>query len=212
MARLMIFIYFYILFLVSPLTLEKQDPELHDIYVCSLGWHTGIVVPAYSMPDSIWREGHDYSDADYLEIGWGEVDYFPHDGGTLWYAIKSVFWPTPSVLHINALPQRVEDYYVNTNVVKIEVTDEQLENIIRYFIKEFELDDQGNIIPAAEGFYAHSHFYKGSSSYYFPNHSNVWAARALKRAGFDISPIWQQTTGCVLNKAEEFGVRVEEKD
>lgn len=212
MAKLISYIILSGLLYMSPAAIKGHGTEMHDIYVSSIGWHTGIVVPAYSLPDSIWKEGHDFSEADYLEIGWGEADFYPSEGANLWYAIKSIFWPTPSVIHINAIMQSVEDYYTNTNVVKIEITDDQLEKIIRFIVKEMDLDEQGNIVPAAKGFYPQSHFYKGNSSYYFPNHSNVWVARAIKRAGFDIRPIWLQTTGCVLNKVEEFGVLVVERE
>lgn len=209
--------FFFLWFCLLPASpaFALQEPvgepdQRHVIYVSSISWHTGIVVPAYSLPDSLWPEGHQYADSAYLEIGWGDADYYPNEGFNLWYAIKSVFWPTSSVLHVNPLHQAVEDYYVDTDVVRIAVNGEQLRNLSAYLIEEFEQGETGKFIPAEEGIYTDSHFYEGSSSYYFPNNSNVWAARALKRAGFSISPIWYQTTGWVLNKAENFGELVVE--
>lgn len=191
---------------------QPLNREAHTIYVSSISWHTGIVVPAYSMPDSLWPEEHAYPEDAYLEIGWGEADYFPHEGFNLWYAIKSVFWPTSSVLHVNPIREQVESYYTATDVVRITVNDEQLRQLIHYLTGEFELDEDGKAVPSQEGLYVDSYFYKADRSYYFPNNSNVWAARALKRTGYSISPIWYQTTGWVLNKAENFGVRVVEDD
>jgi uncharacterized protein (TIGR02117 family) len=205
-------------FLMSFLLLSLQangkqaDKKTQSIYVSSISWHTGIVVPASGLPDSIWPEGHRYEDAAYLEIGWGEVDFYPSEGFNLWYALKSVFWPTSSVLHVNPIYRSVEEFYTNTDVVKIELTEEQLRAICRYLMEEFERDEKGKIIPAAEGIYPTSQFYRGSSSYYFPKNSNVWAARAIQRAGFSLRPIWLQTTGCVLKKVENFGELVVEKD
>jgi hypothetical protein len=109
------------------------------------------------------------------------------------------------LLPYNPIPRRAEDYYFNTDVVSIELNDEQLRGLILYLVGEFELDETGKIIPVSEGLYPDSYFFKGSSSYYFPNNSNVWAARAIKEAGFSICPLWHLTTGCVLNKAENFG-------
>lgn len=202
------------LFLVTslPANAWQETEDKHVIYVSSISWHTGIVVPAYSLPDSLWRENHNYADAAYLEIGWGEADFYPHRGFNLWYALKSVFWPTSSVLHINPIHRQVDEYYYNTEVVRIEINDEQLRRLSFYLVEEFERDERGKIIPAAEGIYSDSYFYEGSSSYYFPKNSNVWAARALKEAGFSISPIWHQTTASVLNKAEDFGELVVEED
>lgn len=192
---------------------SQEDPgSKHVIYVSSIGWHSGIVVPAYALPDSLWRGDLPYADDSHLEIGWGDADYFTHDGFNLWYALKAVFWPTASVLHINPIQGKVEDYYSDTDVVRVDLSDEQLHRLSLYLVEEFELDENGKTIPAAEGFYPGSHFYKGSSSYYFPNNSNVWAARGIKRAGFPIGPIWHQTTGCLLNKVEDFGRRLAEED
>ena len=202
---------FAVLIFLGPIAIQGQEKDKHVIYVSSISWHTGIVVPGNSLPDSLWREGHDYSEVPYLEIGWGDKDYFTNRGFNLWYALKAVFWPTSSALHVNPIHQAVEDYYFDTNVVRIEINDQQLEQLVRYLVAEFEQDENGQIIPAADGFYAQSHFYEGSSSYYFPNNSNVWVARAIKRAGFDISPIWYQTTGWVLNKMEDFGELVVER-
>lgn len=213
MSKILSFFCVYLFLSFAPPEIAGQEPEnKHVIYVSSISWHTGIVVPAYSLPDSLWREGHSYADAAYLEIGWGDADFFPHDGFNLWYALKSVFWPTASVMHINPIHRQVEEYYSNTDVVRIEVNDAQLRRLVLFLVEEFELDENGKIIPAAEGKRPDSYFYKGSSSYYFPKNSNVWAARALKRAGFSIRPIWYQTTGSVLNKAEEFGELVVKED
>ena len=191
---------------------QEQLDDTHIIYVSSISWHTGIVVPGYALPDSLWIEGHNYAANSYLEIGWGDLDFYTHEGFNLWYALKAVFWPTSSALHINPIQRQVEDYYSNTDVVKLVLNDEQLHRLSRFLVKELELDENGKIIPTAEGFYHSSNFYKGSSSYYFPNNSNVWAARAVKRAGFSIGPIWHQTTGSVLNKVADFGELVVEGD
>lgn len=203
---------YILLFTASLASAQQQSGEPHSIYVSSISWHTGIVVPAYSMPDSLWPEGHHYPNDSYLEIGWGEADYFPNEGFNLWYALKSAFWPTSSVLHVNPISQDVESYYTATDVVRIEVNETQLNQLIYYLIEEFELDGNGRAIPSQPGLHVDSYFYEGSSSYYFPNNSNVWAARALKRAGFSLSPIWYQTTGWVLNKAKDFGILVVEDD
>src|SRR5690606_12675611 len=175
-------------------------------------WPSGIVVPVYTLPDSLWKDDHTYVDKYYLEIGWGDADYFPHHGLNFWYALKAVFWPTRSVLHIRPIGRKREQYYWYTDVVRIEVNNEPHQPRSLYLEGELALDKNGKIIPAAVGLFPDSHFYEGSSSYYFPNNSNVWAARAVKRAGFPIHPIWHQTTGCVLNKVEDFGELVVEDD
>lgn len=189
-----------------------QEPdEKYTIYASSISWHTGIVVPSGIFPENIWPKQHNYSNAAYLEIGWGDADYFPNEGFNPWYALKAVFWPTSSVLQIKPIYGKVEAFYSNTDVAKIEISREQLQRLKNYLIGEFELDDNKKIIPATAG-PSTSYFFKGSSYYYFPKNSNVWVARALKKAGFSISPIWYQTTGQVVKKAAEFGEMVLEEN
>ncbi|MBS9525460.1 DUF2459 domain-containing protein [Litoribacter ruber] len=190
--------------------LAEQDK--YTIYVSSISWHTGLVIPGEVLPDSIWREGHEYGEAEYLEIGWGDADFYPSEGFNLWYAFKAVFWPTRSVLHIKPIARNPENHYYNTNVVKIELNKEQMETLVQFLVRELNLDESGQIIPSTQGLYSDSHFYEGSSRYYFPNNSNVWVARAIRHAGFPLRPLWLQTTGMVLNKVEDFGTLVVEKD
>ncbi len=213
MVKLWSLIWVYMFFWAGSMAQnEKRPANKHTIYVSSISWHTGVVVPAYALPDSLWAEDPDYKSSTYLEIGWGDADFYTHEGFNLWYAFKAVFWPTSSVLHLNPIDRKVENYYTNTDVVRIELNGEQFEALCLFLVNQFERDKNGKIIPAAEGIYPSSQFYKGSKSYYFPNNSNVWAARALKRAGLPIGPLWHQTTGSVLNKAEEFGELVVQKD
>lgn len=189
-----------------------QEPEEKDsIYVSSIGWHTGIVVPLEIFPESIWPEKHNYSEAAYLEIGWGDAQYFPNKNFNLWYALKAVFWPTPSVLLITPIYGKVESFYYNTNVAKIAVGGEQLNRLKKYLLEEFELNEKTELMPVTAG-PSNGHFFKGSSSYYFPKNSNVWIARALEKTGFSLNPCWYQTTGQVVRKAGEFGELVIEKE
>ena len=210
MNRYFKFIFFLglILIFVSGMAQERLGEQQHSIYVSKLGWHTGVVVPAYALPDSLWGEDNSFADTTFLEIGWGDADFFPSDRFNVWYALKAMFFPTPSVMHVNPIHRPVEEYYYDTEAVRINMNDEQLEGLVQFLIEEFELDQEGRAIPDADGFYAESQFYKSSSYYYFPNNSNVWAARAIRRAGFSLRPIWYQTTGWVLNKMEDFGERI----
>jgi uncharacterized protein (TIGR02117 family) len=185
----------------------QQKEDKHFIYVSSIGWHTGVVVPAGSFPEEIWKEGHDYSDANYLELGWGDRDYYTHDGFHLGYAIKAALWPTRSVIHINPIHRAVEEYYTFTDVVKIEIDGRQLSDLIDYLVGSLQLEN-GKLIPVAAGIYSKSNFYESRERYYLLKNSNFWAARALRKAGLPINAIWHQTTRSVLNKAEEFGERV----
>jgi uncharacterized protein (TIGR02117 family) len=194
--------------LFNTLLLDGQEQDgKHFIYVSSIGWHTGVVVPADSFPEKLWKEGHDYSEAHYLELGWGDRDFFTHDGFHLGYAIKAALWPTRSVIHINPIYRAVEDYYTNMDVVRIQIDDSHLSDLIDYLMGSLRLEN-GKLIPVTEGIYSKSYFYESRERYYLLKNSNVWAARALRHAGLPINAFWHQTTGSVIRKAGEFGEKV----
>ncbi len=206
--------YFYYHSFGSPVTsTELTDEKRHTIYVASISWHTGIIVPGYSIPDSLWPVQHNFSKFDYLEIGWGDRDFYQHPKFNLWYIIKAVLWPTPTALHIVPLKEEnIEINYIDTKVVKLKITQKELNDLSHFLVSQFELNEQGKVIPLNEGFYINSQFFAGSGKYYFPKNSNVWAAKALKTAGFSFTPIFYQTTGMVVNKADNFGKVVVDKD
>jgi hypothetical protein len=178
----------------------------HTVYVAKISWHTGLILPVYALPDSIWPDQFQPARDEYLEIGWGDRDYYTHPGFNFWYALKALFWPTPTALHILPLLERhIPDTYASTKLVKLSLSDQDLENLSHFVLSQFELNDQGKLIPVEEGLYQTSRFFAGSTKYYFPKNSNVWAAMALKRAGFKYAPVFFQTTGMVVNRADNYG-------
>lgn len=200
-----------LLFLFSPGFLLDPQPEIPNeetIYVVSISWHTGVVVPGHCLPGSIWPQGYDYSQAAYLEIGWGDRDFYQDLSFNPWNAIKAALWPTSSVLHVNPIPENVEKYYQNSEVVRLQVTGEELDALTKYLLGHFDFNEEGKLIPLQPGIHYDSQFFAGRTSYYFPKNSNVWSARALKQAGFSNTPVLLQTTGMVIKKADNYGVRV----
>jgi len=99
----------------------------------------------------------------------------------------------------------VENYYYNTEVVRLQVTRKEFDALTKYLLKHFDFNEEGKLIPLQPGIYHDSQFFAGRTSYYFPKNSNVWAAQALKRTGFRNTPIFLQTTGMVINKADNYG-------
>lgn len=184
---------------------QTDDKPQKDIYVASISWHTGIIVPAEVFPDSIWP-GTNYSKFEYLEIGWGDKDFYQTVKFNPWYAFKAIFWPTNTALHVYPLADNtMSNHYFDTKVVKLQVEEKELLRLRDFILSHFKFDDQGKLINSAEGIYYNSRFFTGSSKYFFPKNSNVWAAMGLKRAGVPIFPILYQTTGMVLNRADNFG-------
>ena len=113
---------------VQDLFPPAKNAPTRSIYLVNQGWHAGIILKRADIPDGVWPEHKDFPDSEYLEVGWGDRDYYqdsdPHFGITL----KAALWPTESVLHIAIFNGSVTGYFTNREIVKIELSDELLQS------------------------------------------------------------------------------------
>lgn len=179
--------------------------QLQQIYVVSQAWHSGVVVPTNCISDTLWPASYDFSQYAYVQIGWGDKDFYQNQGFNLWFGIKAVLWPTASALQVMGLHQVSNLQYYADETVSLKVSQEAYENLCDFLRGQFQKNDSSKFIPLKEGLYPNSRFFLGRQSYYFPGNSNVWTARALKEAGLDITPIWYQTQNLLLNRVKKEG-------
>lgn len=189
-----------ILFLV--LFSANVSAKEYTIFVTSLSWHTAIILPSECLPDSLWPENHQYDNYKYLELGWGDRDFYQAPGFNLIYAIKAMLWPTPSAIHVFPIKEFDGSYALN-ELIEIKLNERQFNDLCNFIISNFEIDQQGKFIPLQEGLYYNSQFFAGSTSYHFPLNSNVWIAYALKASGFNIFPLRYQLTEWLIRKAKK---------
>jgi uncharacterized protein (TIGR02117 family) len=184
----------------------KLDNNTNQIYVVSQGWHTGLVVPSHSLPDSIWPEAYPFDEYPHLQVGWGDKDFYQNkEGFNPWYGIKAAAWPTESAVQVVGLRKITNLQYYANQTISLALDDQELDSLSGFILSEFAYDSTGMLIPLEDGLFGESRFFLGSRTYYFPRNSNVWTARALKQAGLDISPIWYQTHGSLMRRVREEG-------
>ncbi|MEK6478655.1 DUF2459 domain-containing protein [Catalinimonas sp. 4WD22] len=182
----------------------KKDVS-QQIYVVSQGWHSGLVIPSSCIADSLWPEKHDFSEYEHIQIGWGDKDFYQNPGFSLWYGAKAILWPTKSALQVLGLRQLSNLQYYANETVSLQISQADYSSLCEFLRTEFQLSDSAKFIPLKEGLYRNSHFFLGDKSYYFPKNSNVWTARALKQAGFDLNPIWYQSQKSLIKRMKKEG-------
>jgi len=175
------------------------------IYVVQHGWHAGIAVRRADVSEDAWPVLDAFPDAAYLEVGWGEAQYYPGTSRGVWGLARAGAWPTGSVLHVVPVDQAVPDRFSNRTVVQVPVTRAELEALVAFVAESFAVDSTGNATAAAPGAYTDSRFYASSLTYHVFNNCNHWAAGVLEAAGCDASPRWTFTVGQVVEQAEECG-------
>jgi uncharacterized protein (TIGR02117 family) len=158
------------------------------IYLASHGWHAGIVVRRSDIPNGVWPEHRDFADAEYLEVGWGDSDYYqtpdPHWG----VALKAALLPTSSVLHVVGFRGAVTSYFPHSDIIEIRLTESGFEHLCRFIASSYSRDRTGSTVSIGPGLYGDSRFYRAGETYHLFNNCNAWSGRALKSAGCPIDP------------------------
>ena len=171
----------------------------NEVYVVSHGWHTGFVIPAPEIQGVIPELEQRFGDIPYIEFGWGDKGFYQAKETTLGLTLRALFWPTESVMHSVAVPQKVEEYFSNSEVAKLCLSDGELSALIGFISNSFYRDKSGNLLKLQKGIYGDSKLYSGVGDFYLMNTCNRWTAKGLKSIGMDISPRLKLTAGSVMN-------------
>jgi uncharacterized protein (TIGR02117 family) len=173
-------------------------PAPKEIYIVSHGWHTGFVVPASTIQSLLPQLRDRFPDTPYMEFGWGDKSYYQAEEATSGLTMRAIFWPTESVVHVVAVPERPDLHFSDDEAETLCLDNEQYALLISFIEHSFYKDSDGSIIKLKDGSYGDSHFYKGEGDYYLMNTCNTWTAKGLKSAGLSISPAFKITAGSIM--------------
>lgn len=185
-------------------TPEPGEP-VRQIYIINLGWHTGIALHRADVPQDIWPEIQDFPEADYLEVGWGDWDFYQAPEATLGLTLKAALLPTRSVLHVVGFNTSVQDYFPNSDIIEIALSKEGLERLNRFIAQTYMRQNTDTVVPLGPGLYPNSHFYPARGMFHLFNNCNTWVAQALHSAGCPISPSYAITAGILIYQAQRCG-------
>ena len=186
-----------------------ENKPRKTIYLVSHGWHAGIVLRRADIPDILWTELGGFPDARYLEVGWGDMDYYQSPNSHMGLILKAALLPTASVLHIVGFNGSVPAYFPYSEIIEIELTSAGLEHLSRTIAASFTRDEAGHIMSLGPGLYGNSRFYLSRETYHLFNTCNVWTARALRAAGLPITPARAISVESLMSQARKFGVVVQ---
>lgn len=169
------------------------------LYVISHGWHAGIAVRQADIPAGSWPERRDFPAAEWLEIGWGDHDYYQAPAPGIVLTLRAALWPTRGVLHTVGFPGPVGAYFPDSEVVALPATADGLRRLLAFIDASH---DRRQATPAAAlgpGLYGDSRYYPAHGRFHLFNNCNHWTARALGAAGYDLgSPL---TAGQLMARA-----------
>ncbi len=187
----------------------SENVTRSTIYLVNHGWHAGIVLRQAEILDSAWPVLEDFPDAQYLEVGWGDMDFYQTPGPHMGLILKAALLPTASVLHIVGFTGPVASYFPYSEIIRIELSASAHEQLSRTIAASFARDEAGKTRSLGQGIYGDSNFYMSREVYHLFNTSNVWTARALRDAGLPITPQRVFTVEDLMSQAAKIGMVVQ---
>jgi len=188
-----------------------DNASTKPIYLVSHGWHAGIVLRRADIPADLWPGNVDFPYAEFLEVGWGDKQYYQTPDAHFGITLRAALWPTSSVLHIVGFSGAVTAYYSSSEIIEIKLGEPGFELLSRYIAASFARDESGQALPLGRGLYGNSRFYLSHESYHLFNTCNVWTARALRAASVPITPSFSITVEQLMAQAQTVGEVVRSK-
>src|SRR5437870_8286431 len=167
-------------------------------YVVSHGWHVGLVL-RHDEFAATSRRGRSAPAGEYLEVGWGDGDFYPAPRGTLGLALRAAFRSRSSVLQVVGFDDEVAEMFPQAKILKVDLSPDGFAALTRYVEASYAVDAQGRPIVVAPASYGVGAFYLARGRYRLLDNSNTWAARALKVGGCPIDAEAVVTAGGVLH-------------
>jgi uncharacterized protein (TIGR02117 family) len=198
----------------SPLYPVSAQEEPRYIYVVRHEWHTGLVVKYDDIELYLWPEKDDFPEALYLEVGWGDRDFYQTPQPGLGILLQAALKSPASVLFVIGVPTTVTRYFPYADILEIPLSRRGLEELVRFIHATYKRDASGQTIPLGPGHnHRHSMFYLAEGDYSLFNTCNSWISRALQAAGLPMKTAL--LAGRVMSQAKHYGrmiqVRAEEE-
>lgn len=173
-----------------------------DIFIVNYGWHAGIIVKVEDINNSVWEIDSLFKEFEYIEVGWGDEDYYKNSDPSFWITLKAGIVPTSSVLHLRGISQHKLNSFSKDKIVKLTISEKGFGQL-SLFIQNSFAKKNAKFIPLSKGLYPNSLFYLSSKKYHIFNTCNIWSAEALRSAGLDITPFVSITTDNLFSQIYE---------
>ncbi len=169
---------------------ESGKSDNKKIYVVKHTWHTGIIFSRSEANSHLPALAGEFSDAAYLEVGWGDLDFYMAARGNIFLALKAALWPTKSALCIVGFNKHPCSVFGEDRVVEVNISDKGFINLIQHLNSSFALDSDSMNIKLDTVSYGPSRFYLSREKYHGFKTCNVWTAKALRKTGIPITPFY----------------------
>lgn len=183
-----------------------SESKPHRLYVTNHGWHTGLVIDAGTLIGHIGALGLRFPEARFIEVGWGDAGFYQAEEISAGLALKALAWPSKSVMHLVGFTRSPADYFDQSEVIELSLGASQMASLLAFIASSFDTSARQGIQATRPGIYGDSQFYMSVGTYSLFNTCNNWTARALHKAGLNISPAFKMTASSVMGALRDLPV------
>ncbi len=177
----------YFLYCPSPVAglFPPLNTKTRTIYFVQHDWHSGL---AWAQRDQENFGAEAWKDAPFVEVGWGDRQFYFAGDQSIPSMLRAVFIPSDSVMHVVSFVEPPEQFF-KFPVLKIELSELGFQNLLTYVKQTFAVNETGDRLAAiGKGQYGVSNFYAAVPRYFSLFNCNTWAAEALRQAGVSTCP------------------------
>lgn len=187
----------------GPVQPQSNGPVV-AVYLVAHDKHSGIAVRRADIPAGLWPESRDFPQAEYLEVGWGDRDYYYGRNQGLGAALRAALGSdNPSVLHVAGVRGPLTENFPASEIIEIKLPRDGFERLVRYIQGAYDRAGAPAAAPLGPGLYGDSRFYPARETFNLFRTCNVWTARGLRGAGLPIHD--SITKEELMSQAREMG-------
>jgi uncharacterized protein (TIGR02117 family) len=177
------------------------------VFVVHNNWHAALVVQKADLSQTLVPEQGHFPEAEYLEIGWGDRDYFPATEESVGLALRAAFWSRGSVLHVVGFRGALRDYFTVGEIIELALSPEAFRRLSEFVSASFSRGHPSMPAQSQPGLVAAGRFYPAAGRFSILRTCNTWIAEALKSAGLDISPRYVITAASLARQIRPYQVK-----
>jgi hypothetical protein len=183
-----------------------QQPDTINVYLVKENWHTGIMFQVNEFTRSELPLLNLFSQYEYVDIGWGDADFYQAPGMDKYLAAKAILIPTPTVIRIDGYKFPMERIIQwREFVIKFEFSVEEFRRLIKYIDDHIVYNEAGEPVITKHEPGSPIYYFKSLGEYHMFRTCNTWAAQAINSTGIDVNTFGLVTASQVYYKYAEYG-------
>lgn len=185
---------------------QDINPDSIKIYLVKEGWHTGLMIPVNDFTKQTLPVINYFDGFEYVDIGWGDEDFYQTPGFDLYLAAKAILIPTPSVIRIDGYKFKIEKVIEwREFAIMFTLSIDQYLKLCEFINRSFQYSKKNEIIISLKDDKKPIIFFKSVHSYCYIKTCNTWAADALHSAGYNFDTFGLVTSSQLYSKLKKFG-------